>query len=50
MRRTLIKWLVRGGSWLDDDATYLAARARNWLAPSSRVSLLGFRCAKGKRC
>lgn len=38
--------VYRGGGWLGDVATSLAARARCRGAPSARISYLGFRCAR----
>ncbi|GAC1569623.1 MAG: formylglycine-generating enzyme family protein [Polyangiales bacterium] len=37
--------LVRGGSFVDTDATMLRARSRQWVDPSKRYPFVGFRCA-----
>jgi formylglycine-generating enzyme required for sulfatase activity len=36
----------RGGSWYDDDASFVRAADRGWSSPSYRGSILGFRCAR----
>ena len=36
---------LRGGSWLNDNATYLRSGARYNFAPAARGINLGFRCA-----
>lgn len=37
----------RGGSWVGDDPSWVRAAFRGRDAPSDRVSLVGFRCARG---
>lgn len=40
--------VIRGGSWYNVGATYLAARARPWRTPSNRYNHDGFRCTRMK--
>jgi len=38
--------VVRGGGWVDNEASWLSASTRNGDAPSDRDDSIGFRCAR----
>ena len=38
--------VLRGGGWLNFDATLVRAAHRSWIAPAFRDDFLSFRCAQ----